>query len=437
MSIPASPSARALPEAWTDSPERDSADTLPSGPGAPGPAPASPTGIDSELDPVLRLARRVFVYDRAVVYASLTLGQPLEPVFARALGRLGDSEDEVAWGERAAHQAFETGQVVRLSEKAPADGGRAANPEHLALPIADEGRRVGSVVFTRFGGPAYSPDQTALAGLIASHLAITLRACHLAARLNHLDAQGRLTELQNDFVATVSHELRTPLGFIKGYVTTLLRQDTEWDPATRREFLSIVDEESDRLRQLIDNLLDSSRLQSGQLQLRPVTIHLPDFLSELVQRAQAMLPGLRVSLRAHEPLPPICADRTRLAQVVDNLIVNAYRHAPGSDVIVHARPAEGRVQIGVEDHGPGIPEAHRPHIFDRFYRVDGHTASEHRGLGLGLFICREIAQAHGGRMSLECEAGRGCTFICELPVAGPSSGERQGEESVGQEDSGD
>ena len=205
------------------------------------------------------------------------------------------------------------------------------------------------------------------------------------------------------------------MGFIKGYATTLLREDTSWDEATRREFLSIIEEESDRLSGLIDDLLDSSRLQSGTLHMEFQPLRLDTMLRDIPIRARSFNENLKVTVNLQSTDILIQADPTRLAQVFDNLLSNAAKYAPGSKVLISLITDGDMAHISVEDDGPGIPPNHLPNIFSRFYRVPNQNRSV-RGTGLGLFICRRIIRAHGGEITAESNFGEGTTFHIFLPL---------------------
>ena len=148
-----------------------------------------------------------------------------------------------------------------------------------------------------------------------------------------LDSVQRQMRLQDDFVSTISHELRTPLGFIKGYSTSLLREDTVWDEATQREFLNIIDEEADRLARLIEDMLESARLQSKTLQFKFSPVRLDALMRDVATRINMHHPELKITFD-FQPLPPIRGDGTRLSQVFENLFSNAIKYAPGSEIII-------------------------------------------------------------------------------------------------------
>jgi signal transduction histidine kinase len=228
-----------------------------------------------------------------------------------------------------------------------------------------------------------------------------------------LDHARHHSQLQDDFIATISHELHTPLGFIKGYTTSLLRADTSWDSATQLEFLNIIDEESDHLLTLIDRMLDSARLQSGNMNMDFQPVRLESLLRDEVLRIQGRHTGLEIDLNL-TPAPPILADPIRLAQVLDNLFDNAAKYAPGAKISLSLQINEKWQIVTFADLGPGIPSEHIPFLFERFYRVPGQFSNS--GTGLGLFICKQIVDAHHGRMSVKTAPGKGTAFRIELPI---------------------
>jgi signal transduction histidine kinase len=292
----------------------------------------------------------------------------------------------------------------------------------LGLPLISGDNKIGALVFVRYGGPTFTPEHTHIAEYIAGHIAQLYEHGILVTRLSRLEAERQLERLQDDFVATVSHELRTPLGFIKGYATSLLREDMDWDEETRREFLSIIDEETDRLKELIDNLLDSSRLQSGTLRMEFQPLRLDTLLKDLPLRAKSFDENLSIEIVLETAPLKIEADPTRLAQVFDNLLSNAVKYAPGSTVNFTLSTQDDHAHIKISDEGPGIPEEDLPNIFTRFYRVPNQNRAV-RGTGLGLFICRRIINAHGGEITAESVFGEGTTFHIYLPLTNHNSGE--------------
>lgn len=371
--------------------------------------------MDVVLDEIIRLTRPVFIFDNIVLY--LRRGADLlEPAYARAIGRGRSQGADLAWGEATAQDALQSDQVViRVEHTDNYEEERMRIQYQLGLPLRWGGDQMGALVFIRFGGPSFQADQIRLSEFIALHVAQLLGHDTLVQRIANLEAERRLDRLQEDFIATVSHELLTPLGFIKGYATTLLREDINWDPNTRNEFLSIIDEEADRLRELIENLMDSSRLQAGTLRMSFQPIRLDTFLKDMTLRAAARQENLQISLDVRHPGIQIHADPTRLAQVFDNLISNAVKYAPGSPIQVSLDKKDREALIAVRDSGPGIAPEHLKNLFKRFYRAPSNNVTV-RGTGLGLFICRRIIQAHGGEITAESEPGVGTVFQINLPL---------------------
>jgi len=293
----------------------------------------SSENTEKVLDEIIHLARTVFIFDNMVLYTSTAGGNGLEPTYARAIGRGRTHEADLAWGEVTAHQVCQNHtNIMRIEEIAGAPMDRTNIRHSLGLPLNVGGQVWGALVFIRFGGPQYLPEQVNLAEFIAQHIAQLLERRTLVERVADLEARRRLDSLQDDFIATISHELLTPLGFIKGYATTLLREDIQWDDTTRREFLTIIDEESDRLRELIEDLLDSSRLQSGTLRMSFQPLRLDTFLRDISMRTRSHHENQEIELSIETPGLQTQADPFRLAQVFDNILHNAFKYAPGSPI---------------------------------------------------------------------------------------------------------
>lgn len=363
---------------------------------------------------LVKLIRPYFIFDNLVVYLLDPMNLTLEAAYAKATGRGKSAEADVAWGELIATRVIESRQIV-LQEPEEADPlNRLKQPYTLALPLASPSEVYGALVFIRFGSPPYSAEQIKFAHLIARLLSRQIQYEYLKRDRDHLEFQYRVFQVQEDFISTVSHELRTPLGFIKGYTTTLLRTDANWDEKTQREFLSIIDSETDRLQDLIANLLDSAKLQAGQIVMNFQQVRLESLVNDLLTRLTLHHPGLVIHTDIEQPLKPIQADPRRLIQVFENLLTNAEKYAPASPVYITIKPVKNGVKVDIRDEGPGIPEKYQERIFDRFFRVPDQQTNVH-GSGLGLFICRQIIQAHHGEITLSSKVGEGTTFHIFLP----------------------
>jgi two-component system, OmpR family, phosphate regulon sensor histidine kinase PhoR len=239
----------------------------------------------------------------------------------------------------------------------------------------------------------------------------------------------RLEHIRKDFVANVSHELRTPLTSIKGYVEALLDGGKD-DPQTSVRFLDIILKQSDRLNLILEDLLQLSKIESGQVQFKQEPLHIGSVVDRTIAMIKPLADKKQHQLRAaiDADLPLINGDQERLVQVLANLLDNAIKYTPeGGQITVAARripvhghrtgegPREG-VELTVTDTGIGIPEKDRPRVFERFYRVDKARSRELGGTGLGLAIVKHIVEGHGGQIRVEGNVPTGSRFVVRLPA---------------------
>lgn len=372
------------------------------------------------LDEVVPLLRQIIIFDNLVLYLPDEETHELEVAYARIVGRGRSVGPDINWGEVMARQAFDTRQMVNSQpETIPATNERLELPYVLAAPFMIGDSPAGALVLLRFGGPSYTEENTRVIAFLVDEIAQILRYQTIDQRLVSLETEKKQARLQEDFVSTITHELLTPLGFIKGYTTTLMRPDAYWDESTTREFLAIIDQETDRLQELIDNMLDSARLQSGNLRMEFQPVRLDVLLRDVVMRSKQHNQGLDIDFGSNPPSHPIQGDPRRLAQVFENLVTNAIKYAPESRIRINVFEKDDIVQIDVTDEGPGIPTQYVPHLFERFYR-NPEQAPNVRGTGLGLYICRQIIQAHNGEISINSKVGEGTTVRIDLPYMQPS-----------------
>ena len=227
-----------------------------------------------------------------------------------------------------------------------------------------------------------------------------------------------LERLRRDLVANLSHELKTPISAIRARLENLLDGVEEANPAV----LSVMLQQSERLSGLVEQLLDLSRLESGDVPLELEPVEIAPLVDRVVAEVEAARPERTLEVREDIPpgIPPVTADRERLHQVLFNLLDNAFRYTPsGGRVVVRAVQQNGSCEVQVADTGPGIPGEHIGLVFERFYRVDPSRSREDGGTGIGLAIARSVVEAHGGRIWAESEDGGGTTFRFVLPLAGP------------------
>lgn len=240
--------------------------------------------------------------------------------------------------------------------------------------------------------------------------------------LRDVTGERYIDEMKTQLLSTVSHELRTPLASIKGFASTLLREDVQWDAATQREFLQIIDQEADRLSELIANLLAMSRIEAGVLRMDPARVALPPLIGELLAELQPRAQGRTLLADVPEDLPEVWADGRRVRQVLHNLVENALKYSTGGEIAVRARVEGPNVLVSVSDQGLGIAPEQLAHIFERFYQVDGAATRRAGGAGLGLSICKGLVEAQGGRIWAESRLGVGSIFHFTLPIEPPTGG---------------
>ncbi|GAA3945452.1 HAMP domain-containing sensor histidine kinase [Hymenobacter algoricola] len=253
----------------------------------------------------------------------------------------------------------------------------------------------------------------------------------LAAAFNDMSARTeqalnelRTTDaLRRELVANISHDLRTPLASIEGYTETVLLRRHLLSPAEQQQYLETILKNTHRLKRLITELFELSKLEAQQTVPQPEPFSLPELVHDVVQQLEPAARACAVTLRA-EPtpaaLPFAYADVGLLERVLQNLLDNALRYTPaGGQVCVHVAPAAGRLALQVRDTGPGIAPPDLPHLFDRFYRTDQVRRKSRGGSGLGLAIARKIVELHGGELTVSSTVGQGACFVFSVPMYVP------------------
>jgi PAS domain S-box-containing protein len=221
-------------------------------------------------------------------------------------------------------------------------------------------------------------------------------------------------EIKATFISIVSHELRTPVALIKGYASTLRRDDAKWDKRTISDSLAVIEEEADRLSKMIDDLLDASRLQAGGLNLNQSDVALPSLAARVAERFAAQSPKHHLLTDFPANFPVIIGDETRIEQVIANLVSNSLKYAPAGEIKIGGTIRADQVIVCVSDEGKGIDARDLPYIFDRFYRSSA-AVKYTKGAGLGLYLARAIVEAHGGRIWADAGTGAGARICFSLP----------------------
>lgn len=367
------------------------------------------------LDFIIQSLRDMLIFDNLAIFIIDEQGETSEIAYARALGREKSAEADANWGEEISEKAITRDEII--IQKPTSSGNteeRSKKAYLIGLPLKASGKLIGAMSLVRFGGPDYTQEHIDLANLAADVMAYIFEKRALQETIAELEAAQRQMRLQDDFVSTISHELRTPLGFIKGYSTTLLREDTEWDAETQREFLTIIDEETDHLTDLLNNVLNSARLESKTAEMNFQPVRLDIVIRDVITRIHSHHKGLEINFET-VGCEYINGDSPMLTQIFENLFSNAIKYAPESPIDINVSKTDTEeMQVIFTDHGNGIPENHLTYIFDRFYRVPGMANAA--GTGLGLYICKQIIEAHHGKMWAESETGQGARFIIQLPI---------------------
>jgi signal transduction histidine kinase len=267
-------------------------------------------------------------------------------------------------------------------------------PEHLAHILRADGTRV-PVHLTA----AYQREGDRLTGATVALRSGARRAREVPAGI--------------EMVSTVSHELRAPLTSVKGYTGLLLSRWDRLGEQQKREMLEQVNHDADRVRRLIDELLDISRLEIGRLHLHRQMVDLSDLVATVVGKVSMEYPELEVAVAFAAGVPRVYADPDKLTQVLTNLVENACKYASPAGLTITADVDGPDVAVAVADKGEGIPEQDLPKVFDKFFRRDQGRPT---GSGLGLWISRGLVQAHGGRLTASSVPGQGTTFRFTLPL---------------------
>src|SRR5437588_339354 len=224
--------------------------------------------------------------------------------------------------------------------------------------------------------------------------------------LDDITKQAETDQVKSDFVAVVGHELRTPLTVMKGYLRTLLNRGDEVDSRVRAMALQAIDSNAERLQRLIEDVLLISSVESGQANLHLEEVDLGTLVDGVARE--------RVKVRRPRGVIPLTADAAKVEQVLRHLVDNALKYSEG-EVVIEVTGHLDDVEVAVVDKGPGIFSGDVPRLFDRFFQLDGASTRTHGGTGIGLYVCRRLVEAHGGRIWCESRLGLGSRFAFSLP----------------------
>ena len=241
------------------------------------------------------------------------------------------------------------------------------------------------------------------------------RLVNIVATVRDITRFREAEELKSIFISVISHELKTPVALIKGYVSTLRREDASWERKIVQDSLQVIEEEADRLTGLIENLLDASRLQAGALAINRSDIALDALVERIAERFRTQTDRHTIHVDFPKNFPIVMADEDRISQVITNLLSNAIKYSPdGVEIRISGQVHPQYLVICVSDKGPGIAPDDIPHIFDRFYR-SSEAAKKTKGAGLGLYLARAVVEAHEGRIWVDPKPGDGARICFSLP----------------------
>jgi PAS domain S-box-containing protein len=295
------------------------------------------------------------------------------------------------------------------------------------VPIQARDRVLGALAVFGPRSRDLTEREAQLLTAIGHQIGMAVESVRLVEKASELEILRELDRLRSELIANVSHELRTPLGLIKVFCTTLLREDVDFDRQTMREFLLDIEDETERLEQIVNNLLDMSRAESGRLSIDKHPVDLGQLVGQVISDMAIQLRERHVVQDfPQEPLI-VMIDARRMEQVLRNLLSNASKYSPdASTITIQGRGDKSQVLVQVHDEGIGIPPGELEHIFERFYRVQNEVTQKVGGVGLGLAVCRSIVYAHGGRIWAESEPGKGSTFCIALPMDAEPESDAQG-----------
>ena len=332
---------------------------------------------------------------------SSIMGQSWEPVFLDSMTGLFDFIPE-----KAKHMAIE--QDISSA---------------MIVPLKARGEVVGLMcAFTR-NEHVFTPEEQELLVTIGHQIGTAIENAQLMEEASRAEALEELDQLRTELLASVSHELRTPLTSIKGLASTLTQPDIEWDEDTQRDFLKIIDRESDILTHIIEDLMQMSQMEAGIMKMDKAQSTISAIVKQLSANLTSLVIKHQFQIEIPRRMPMVYVDQIRIGQVITNLVSNAAAYSEeGTNIILEAKRVNSDVVVSVTDQGIGISSQHIDKVFDRFYRLESGLARRRGGTGLGLSICKGIVEDHGGKIWVTSKLGKGSKFSFSLPtIESPSS----------------
>lgn len=292
----------------------------------------------------------------------------------------------------------------------------------LGVPIRHRGMVLGDLYLSdKLGAEQFSEEDESMAVSFAALAAVSIDNAAMFSREHEtVERLRELDRMRADFVAMVSHELRNPIATVRGYAILLRDRPERFSPQEHRRFTEVIVDESDRLSTLVEDVMDVARMEAGEFTYAFYPYDPRALLKEAIDEMRSLTPERMLISEVPDDLPQVRGDRDRMKQVVYNLLSNATRYSSdGTSVTASARVEADTLVVSVEDHGIGIAPEDRPRLFQRFARVRKPGMEHVKGTGLGLYISRQIIEAHGGTIWVESQPRRGSTFSFAVPMNGP------------------
>jgi signal transduction histidine kinase len=388
---------------------------------------SSSLDIEQAFGAFIRELRGLVPFDRTAIVLS-------DDTSARVIATAGVAAQELfPPGSEGAVPGSVLEQVVRSAQ--PVYRRDMAEPEHpeeerflalglrcrVVVPLLSAAQPIGMLSIVRREPDSFDEQEIELLVLLGRFLGSTVQNIRAyEAERETVEELRRLSALRADFVSLVSHELRSPMASLIGSAQTLRERWRELGPEQRESFLGLIVHETTRLASLVEDVLDTSRIEAGTFSYAFADVDLGPLVRAAATAAESGQDEVAVRAEVAGALPTVRGDAERLRQVVSNLIDNAVKYSPaGGEVRVSTRAENGRVEIAVTDRGPGIPAEQQRLIFEKFGRAKLGDKTK-PGTGLGLFIARSIAEAHGGEIEVHSAPDRGATFVLKLPLDAPA-----------------
>lgn len=304
----------------------------------------------------------------------------------------------------------------------------------VALPLLIGEREIGVLLLQCFAedGKRFEEEDLSFFRALAGLIAAAIDRVRLQDEAREARALDEANRLKGELLSILAHEMRTPLASIKGYSTALLLEDAQWEPEKQREFLEIIDAECDNLSEIVRDLLESSIIDAGLLEIEKEPVLLPRLAQQAMRDIARRTKIHRFLVTFPDDFPIVEADPERIRQVLHNILDNAVKYSPdGGLIVVRGEVGQSEVIISVADQGVGIAPEDLNRLFDKYFRVKSRSGRPVPGTGLGLPIAQTIVQKQGGRIWAESQLGKGTTLYFSLPLGRPEP--EKGEPSVGQD----